>query len=67
MPVLQKESVDFKQFSKLFFFLQDSCANDNFLVTATDANKITSVSLTKTFRIEESKVPELLYCDQVAR
>ena len=38
-----------------------------FLVTATDVNKITSVSLTKTFRIEESVVPELLYCDQVAR
>ena len=37
------------------------------LVTATDANQITSVSLTKTFRVEEPVVPELLYCDQVAR
>lgn len=37
------------------------------LVTATDVNNIVSVPLTKTFRIEEPVVPELLYCDQVAR
>ena len=38
-----------------------------FLVTATDYNKITSVAVSKTFRIEEDTYPELLYCDPVTR
>ena len=36
-------------------------------MTATDFNKITSVEVSKTFRIEEDTYPELLYCDPVTR
>ena len=36
-------------------------------MTATDYNKITSVAVSKTFRIEEDTYPELLYCDPVTR